>query len=572
MSGHKNKLKQLLTKISLIKENTIVTIVNGDVMKKLTKKYLITGMCCLSFVQYVSAQDFVEVTANAGADAITEAAITPYIEQGAAIEEYLSAEDKLADFADNRGWQMGWDPVKKRIFVIHSESFDNENPAYDKDFITKRSMFTSIASLSAKAKIVEFMREEMTAIDQLESPGTDVYAELNEQFEAVQSELLAHQATVIKLANSMELDEAASLEGATWNDRSKELLVSVIKKIDDGFDSGAIESKKRKKFDKTKERFNEATTRLQQIKQKAASIAGKVTGGASSVVRTLAKAPVMGATLIAQAESWNEEEEQYEVAVLMVWSSKLEKSASGLLAGEIVKVKPKAGVTIRSWIKKQDLATLTGSRQVVDEQGQRWFVGAYAMPYTGSSSAKRKSKAIAEQMAKKEAVMSLYADVETYKQATIALKTRSGELGGKDNTQIATSMAESTRQAVENRQVSGNSKIAGKVVVHPISGTKIYVAAYAISPQSAIQGLAMEAENYKGAIKANQNNLRQRNLKAVYEDNDKQAKEKLIHVSTDYQQTKVNEQKARSPSALKTKGLATGKTVINADDIDDDDF
>jgi hypothetical protein len=548
-------------------------------MKTLTKSYLITGICCLSFSGPLFAQDFVAVSAdaNTGANAISEAATAPYIEQGAAIEEYISAEDKLADFADGRGWQMGWDATKKRIFVIHSESFDNENPAYDKDFITKRSIFTSIASLSAKAKVVEFMREQMTAVDQIQSPGTDVHAELNEQFEAIQAELLSHKNRVVKLAKEMSIDEASALDGATWNDRTKELMESVIKKLDDSFDSGAVEEKKRKRFETTKQRFNNATAQLKAIKQKANSIAGQVKGTASSIVDTLAKAPLLGATLIAQAESWNEEEEQYEVAVLMVWSPKLEKSASGLLAGENIKVKPRVGVTIRNWIKKQDLATLTGSRQVIDEQGQRWFVGAYAMPYEGSSSAKRKNKGIAELMAKKEAVMSLYADVETHKQAKIALETRGGELGGKDNTKIATSMAESTRQAIENRHVNGNSKIAGKVVEHPISGTKIYVAAYAISPESAMQGLAMEAANYKGAIKADQANLKQQGLKAGYEDNRQKAKKEIRHANTGYQQSGVNLQDKTAQSASATtqqqeKKPTAGKTVINASDVDDDDF
>jgi hypothetical protein len=544
-------------------------------MKRFTKAFLITGMCYLSLAVPLAAQDFVE--ANAGADAVAEAATIPYTEQGAAIEEYISAEDKLTDFADGRGWQTGWDARKKRIFVIHSESFDNENPAYDKDFIAKRSMFTAIASLSAKAKVVEFMREQMTAVDQLQSPGTDVHAELNEQFEEIHAELLIHKEMVAKLAKEMSIDEASALEGATWSDRSKELMVSIIKKLDEGFDSGAIEEKKRKKFEQTKQRFNDATTQLNALKQKADTIAGQVKGTASSVVETLAKAPLLGATLIAQAESWNEEEEQYEVAVLMVWSPKLERSASGLLAGENIKVKPKTGVTIRSWIKKQDLATLTGSRQVVDEQGQRWFVGAYAMPYSGSSSAKRKNKGIAELMAKKEAVMSLYADVETHKQAKIALETRGGELGGKDNTQIATSMAESTRQAVENRQVNGMSKIAGKVVTHPISGTKIYVVAYAISPASAMQGLAMEAVNYKGAIKADQANLKQQGLKSGYENNRQKAKKEINQANSGYQQRGVNlkgksaQPASQNAQANKDKPTAR-KTVINASDVDDDDF
>jgi hypothetical protein len=525
-------------------------------------KALILGSIFLSSA--VFSNDF--VAANHGANAVAEAAVTPYVEtQG----EYVSAEDKLADFAESRHWNIGWDDKKQRIFVIHSESFDNENPAYDKDFITKRSMYTAMASLSAKAKIVEFMREQMTAVDQLESPGTDVHAELNEQFLQVKAKLVAQQKAVAKLAKEMAMSEGSVLEGATWNDRSKELMVAVIKKLDESFDSGAITEEKRQKFELVKSRFNQAQADLVAIQSKANSIAGSLKGKSSSVVETLAKAPLLGATMIAQSESWNEEEEQYEVAVLMVWSGKLEKSATALLAGEMLAVKPKAGVTIRSWVKKQDLSTLTGSRQVIDEQGQRWFVGAYAMPYSGASSAKRKSKKIAELMAKKEAVMALFSDVETHKQATIAMETRGGELGGKDNTQVATSLAETTRQAIENRQVSGLSQIAGKSVIHPISGTAIYVAAYAISPQSAIQGLAMESANYQGVIKADMANLKQLSIKAGYENARQQANEDFSAQPVEnHVQNKAKEKLPQTKKSVK----AVEKTVINASDMDDDDF
>ena len=201
-----------------------------------------------------------------------------------------------------------------------------------------------------------------------------------------------------------------------------------------------------------------------------------------SSIATLAKAPILGTMVVAQAESWDEQEEEYQVASLVVWSPKLEKAAKAIMTGQPAELTPKKGKTVQQWLQTQELSTLVGSRSFIDASGDRWFVGAYGMPYEGASSTKRKNKNIAELMAKKEAVIAMFADVETQKQAQIALETRSaGDLSGKDKTQVATSFAEMTRQSIENKSISGLSKLFGKSTTHPLTGQKMYVVAYGIS-------------------------------------------------------------------------------------------
>ena len=60
----------------------------------------------------------------------------------------------------------------------------------------------------------------------------------------------------------------------------------------------------------------------------------------------------MGTSILAQSESWNADEERYEVAVLTVWSPKLEKGAKGILTGEEQALKPKKALPVQKWLSK----------------------------------------------------------------------------------------------------------------------------------------------------------------------------------------------------------------------------
>lgn len=542
------------------------------------KLSILAGILALTLGQ-AYAQDFVPASTPAGGlEVVTEAAAEPY--QQPVVEEYVSAEDKLREYLNSKGWVEGWDSDKKRLIQIRAESFDTSDPRYDDSFIAKRGVFSTSAIMGAKADIVEFMRTQMSASDQLSAPGTDVHEQLNKRFMLAERKFEDQRAAVAKLLSQVDQAEADMLAGITWSDRGKALLDAAIKKLDDSFDSGQIEVGKQVKFEKAKAKYQAATSELESIEKEAKAIKGQVKLTTESRVELLAHAPLLGATVIAQSESWDEAEEQYEVASLVVWSGKLEASARSLMSNDYAPTKPKKGVTIQEWVAKQDLATMTGSRQMVDKNGQRWFIGAAASYYAGSSSAKRAAKGMADSFAKKEAVMAVYSDVATHKEAVQVSSTRNGGLGAKDNTQVAQSFAETTRQSIENRQVSGLSKITAKSVVHPISGQPLYVAVYAVSPDAARQALAMEQSSFNSAIQADGAQLTQKGVKAGYEQARTLGQNDTSKVAQGMVQAQASlngaEEKA-AKSATKplpaSKGQKSKSTVIvNEADVDDESF
>ncbi|EGU48583.1 hypothetical protein VII00023_00265 [Vibrio ichthyoenteri ATCC 700023] len=505
---------------------------------------------------------------NAGLDAQQAATLAPFEQQE--IVEYISAEQQIFDYMDQKNWQQGWDPDKKRLFVVNMQQFDSEDPSYDDSFITKRSQYATIATMGAKAEMVEYMRTTMSAVDMLTAPGTDVHAELNEKYVRAEKKLNAQKRELVKIIAELDQAEADKLAGITIEDRAEATWDAVIKRIDSNYDAATIEESKRKKYEKVKQRFADASSELDVLEQQASTLKGEIKLESTSMVETLAKAPILGASVLVQAESWDAESEVYEVATLMVWSPKLEKAAKSIITGEMLPLKPKNGLSVHDWLKKQEVATMVGPRQFVDQSGERWFIGAFGMPADGASSLVRKNRGIADAMAKKEAAVALYADIETQKQAAIAMQTRSSDLGSKDNTEVATSFSEATRQSVENRHINGLSKLFSRTVVHPISQQKIYVVAYGISAKAASEALAIEYSAFDAGATANRAN----NLKA--------AERASLESNFETSKTEV----AAKPQASQSKNAATPSTIVpapkksatnsstllNAPDFSDDDF
>ena len=534
-------------------------------MKPIIKPLVVAITIAVS--SYVSANDFVPKQASPALEAVAQLTEQPFKQEAPIEDKFISAEEQIQNLLEDKNWREGWDDKKKRMFVVYSESFDSEDPQYDDSFITKRSVFATLVTMGAKAKFVEFMRTEMSAIDQITAPGTDVHAALNKKYNDAIKKINVQNKKLEKLLKEVDETEAIKLAGVTWDDRVNAYADALIKKLDESYSVMAIEEKQKVKYAKAKNRYKEAALIMKEVEEEAASIQGTVTLESRSMVETLAKAPLLGAIVLVQAESWNEEEEKYEIATLMVWSPKLEQAAKAIITGEQVSLKPKNAISVSKWLKTQDVATLIGPRQYIDEKGERWFIGAYSMSIEGSSSLVRKNKGIADLMARKEAVMALYADIETQKQAEIVMQTKSADLSGKDNTEVATSFAETTRQSIKNRQVNGLSKLFSKKVIHPISGHKIYVIAYGISASSAASALQAEYSLFESAATANHSNLEKKATKQAL-DNALEKSKSNMTADTLF----ISKEKKQALKQAKNKAHQSSKSVISVSTIDEDDF
>jgi len=429
------------------------------------------------------------------ADQQAEAEVQALVEAPKQVEvpEAANAEQKANDFLARRGVLQGWNPDKNVFIAVGLAKFDSEDPSYDDSFLIKRSLKTMEATLSAKAEIIEYVHTEMSAMDQAETPGTDLYAKFNAKVDMLHRKIEAQRRATIKLLEQVDKAEADALRGVTVRDRVKALLDAAIKKLDETYSSGKLAADKQKKFLKIKKRYTEAQAELEKLQQEMAVFKDQEQETLSSKVATIAAMPLLGAVTVAQYESWDEEEEAFEVATVLAWSKSNEKTVRAFLEGKEMHARP-GTKTLAQWVSSQDWASASGGRKFKDNKGDIHFIGISAAAVGNSSSTWKRARGIAELMAKKEVATAVFADVSSQKKAEQMLKTYS--VNGKDKTIAVESFASKLKQSIENRHISGLGKIYGRELVHPISGQKIYVAIYGMSSSSAKQALKMQDSNY----------------------------------------------------------------------------
>ena len=202
-------------------------------------------------------------------------------------------------------------------------------------------------------------------------------------------------------------------------------------------------------------------------------------------LKTLSSGILLGATTMNQTEAWDGS--KYEIAVMMVWSEKLEATTRGIWIEESPVQKPKEnGKTLEEWLEKQEIASMCGPWQFVDKNGIRWFLGVAARSIEGlTGAAEIEARETAKLMAMGDALLALRGDIYASTVAEHSLKTKGNEqtLARK----FISDLSESCKA-----EISGLGEVYSTIVTHPYTESEIYVSVYGISQESALQGVSAE--------------------------------------------------------------------------------
>ena len=443
--------------------------------------------------------------ADAGMEAVYQAQISP----GVQYEENKTAEEQLREYADSKQFFEGWDETKKRMFIIQFAAFNTDDPRADKNFLIKREMAAKQAVLQAKSDIIRFITAEMSAMEQIDIPGTDLYAKLNAEYEAIRGRIQSQQRRLASLLEHVDAAEAKVLGGVSFGDRVNALIEAAIKRLDSEFDSGNIEAAHRERYETVKQSYTEAMTELEDMRKRAEALKGEVTSSFASGVSVQAAMPLIGSTIIQQAESWDEESQKYQVAILFCWSAELEKAARAALSGDMSGAEGRTGSqSINDWLRSQELGVMVGPRQFLDDQGQRYFIGITSRPAAKDANLDRNNRTIADLFAGQMAVFSLFADVDSFTEAQQLAQTKSsGELGTISDMAVAESLALRMTQKFQNMKVQGLAPLLRKKVKHAITGQDMHVSVYGISPSAAATAMKLERQAALSAIAFNQDQV-----------------------------------------------------------------
>ena len=474
-------------------------------MKKLMMTLAVASVAAVTFAQETeaSATDAPAVT-DGGVAAVQEA-------QDSTLEapaEFKSAEDILRDVMAEKGWEEGWNEEKGRIIVVQSESFIDKDPAKSANFFQRREMAAKRAALNAKANIIEMINSQMSGEDQLDIPGRDVGAELSKERDAVFAAVEEKKAALLALLAKTNKAEADMLAGTTFGMRCDDMMAALVKRLDSEYDSGKHDAEMKKRYEELKAEVEKVTAEYNELAKHAESLK-QVDATQSSKVSQIAKMPIYGATAILQAESWDKSSGEYMVSTVFTWSKALERAVRAIVTGEDFKTKP-GKATVNQWLAKQDLATMIGPRQYIDDQGNRWFLGVTCRSVQGLTSVKKtKAKGLVEMFAKQMAMFSIYSDVESFKEAAAMMETRG------DDDITAEDFAQKVSAKFEKKTVRGLQKLASKEVTHPVTGDKVYVAVFGLNAGSAKAALEVEKINYATKVMDNRHQTVERGRNAA---------------------------------------------------------
>ena len=162
----------------------------------------------------------------------------------------------------------------------------------------------------------------------------------------------------------------------------------------------------------------------------------------SSKIQFLAKHRIYGASVLLQSESNLAGE--YLMAVSLVWSKGLQKSAATIMSGRgEAKTSVPGKYSLEEWLKQNiDASLVVGPRQYVDDKGKRHFIGIVSMPYDKTASARQRlmQERLLRVKGAATVAWSLRSDVETSSVSETMLRQTS--VNGKENAEVASELTQ----------------------------------------------------------------------------------------------------------------------------------
>lgn len=437
-------------------------------------------------VAAVAVNDTLAVAAAASDDG--GAAIVALAEEKAA--EIAALPDDPAESALNKvnadlealGFTAGYDANKKAVIQVAAAGMEIADPAKDKAFMLKREQIGNYAVLQAKAEVIRAIYTEFSAMDRALTKFDEETDDNAEKFRAAKEAVEVKRAELAEAIAEYSEADAKTVSEVTLNDRFGSFVDAVIKKMDTSYDSAAIAAAKKIDAEAAKieakalkEKALGLLAEFKTLQEAAEKLPKEPVLETESTAAMLSKMPLLGATVLTQAESWDPGTKQYSVAVAIVWSSKLQACAAKIGTGDFSAAGKPGKYTKLDWVKAQDWRSMIGTRRFTDNKGNNYFVGIGAVDpgYGVQANGKRM---LAETLARKNVAMALIGDLVTQREM-------------KQNLQVYVDQSTATKQKIVDTIASkvdlhlkGCMSLVKKEVKHPISGKRIYVSAYYIDP------------------------------------------------------------------------------------------
>ncbi len=185
----------------------------------IVKTYIALSLC--AFVMGAVAQEFkpaadggntdnqavepepVNVEGDTGIQAVQEIQAEADGGEAAHEDSKKNASMLIDDFIQEMDLSTIWDNKRKRMFITRAAQANCKDPAFSNQFVTLRETLVKRAILEAKGAIIKSINSTMSASDQLRVPGTDINAQLGEDYELAERKLEKAKSDLEKMLKDM---------------------------------------------------------------------------------------------------------------------------------------------------------------------------------------------------------------------------------------------------------------------------------------------------------------------------------------------------------------------------------
>lgn len=397
-----------------------------------------------------------------------------------------NASDAMVKWVTDNGYAEGFND-ERGYFLQIGVARDNSLDPLDEDFMTKREMLYREAQLRAKVNISGLVDREISGSNWKNGLSADDVKKFEAKYAREINEMNEMKRKVANLMLALEAAETECLKGVTATDRLNALVDKVIKKLDRSYDAGHIVAEKKARYDAIKAAYDDAKAAADELEQKKIDMFPSQTMNAR--VDSAVRIKLHGAIPLHQIESFVNDE--FQVAVAMIWSPKLEDRAAKMLARKDVgKGKATEDRTLSEYLNsnREALRAMVGARQYIDKNGKLYFIGISAQELSKDAVEKDEAITFADQMAMQAVVMSLFTEGKGVTSAQAALAKRKGRSGD-----VMKSLAEDMEENTpKDLSVGGLGKVYSLETTYPITGKPIYISVAAIDSTLAARSAAIK--------------------------------------------------------------------------------
>lgn len=417
-------------------------------------------------------------------------------------EQFVSASDKVRENLGRLGVPEGYDPAKKSIVVVGSAYLAAKDLNVDKMFMTKRSAKAMEAYLNAKAEIIRAFSMNFSAAEQIsmqaEFGDSEEEAALAAEIDGVQERVadFARKAnapavadapfddTLVAALKDIDAAKLAGIAASALVDPAGTVGKAVETAVGAAASGGGLAAER-----------DRLVSDVSGAVAKANAVPRQPVNESTSAVSLLSKMPLLGATVLTQAESWDRTDGVYEIAMAVLWSPKLQEEAKALASGNPAPSEKNGRLSAQEWVARQDLLAVVGPRRFTDKDGNAIVVGVAARDLAGIPVVKMKpAKQLADTDAMKYVATSLLCDLEAFREAKQGLAEYA------DDTSKATESISDKIASKTELQLSGVLRLGTKEGLHPISGRKTYAVAYYLAPDLSRDAMERIKKLYADAV------------------------------------------------------------------------